>query len=292
MKNIIKTFVIIALVGCQHTMLQAQKVTEKISKSLSATKVLVVDNINGAITVRGGNSSKIEVEAVKTITGDSKKEVNQGSKETSLAMISQNDSTIIHIKNPYLMYKKGAKKGRNNFGGYRWDNHDQKDTGYNFKFDIAVKVPKNTHLIVRTINNGDISISNTQGEIVVNNINGSIQLEQVVGKTKARTINGQLKATYTQVPPKGSSYYTLNGNIKINYPKNLSAELRFKSFNGEFYTDYPIEYLPTSVVKETAKNGKKSIYKVDKYTAVKVGKGGEVFRFETFNGNIYIHQQK
>jgi hypothetical protein len=292
MKKLLKIFVMIAVIGCQYYPGQAQKINETINKSLPSTKVLLVDNINGAVHIKGSSSNKFELSANKTITGDSKKKAKQGAQETSLAMFSRNDTSIVHIKNPYMMYKSRSKNGRPNFGGYRWDNGDQKETGYNFKFDITVKVPQNTHLIVRTINNGDISVSNIKGEIIANNVNGAIALDQVTGKTKARTINGQLKANYTQVPAQGSSYYTLNGNIKINYPKNLSAELRFKSFNGEFYTDYPVEYLPASVVKKTVRNGKKKIYKIDKYTAVKVGKGGEIFRFETFNGNIYIHQQK
>ncbi|WP_299455865.1 DUF4097 family beta strand repeat-containing protein [uncultured Microscilla sp.] len=291
MKRLLKLGALVIIISWQPAVLYAQKVTKKIQKSLAKTKVLVVDNINGSVTIQGSNNSSIEITAEKTITGDSEKEVVQGNKETSLAMFTRNDSAIVHVKNPYILYRHGSSKKRN-FGGYRWDNADQKDTGYNFKFNITVKVPQNIHLVVHTINNGDISVANTQGEIVVNNINGSITLDNVVGKTKARTINGQLKAKYRQIPNANSSYYTLNGDIRVSYPQSLSAQLRFKSFNGEFYTDYPIKYQPTQVTQTASGNGKKKIYKINKYTAVKVGEGGKVFKFETFNGNIYINKQR
>lgn len=283
-----KVLGLVVILGCQHTPLKAQRSTEKIKKTLTSAKVLLVANINGFVNVEGGSGNSIEITATKLITGDSKKEVSQGAKETSLAMFNRNDSAIVHVKNPYIDYRP-RKKGRG--FGYNWDNNNN-ETGYNFKFDITVKVPRNTQLIIRTINNGDINIKNTTAEVITNNINGSIFLENIAGKTKARTINGQLKANYSKVPDKNSTYYALNGNIRISYPKKLSAELRFKSFNGEFYTDYDVEYLPTKVTTKHVKRGKKKVYKVNEYTAVKVNKGGKVFKFETLNGNIYINKQK
>ena len=284
-----KVLGLVIVIGCQHAPLKAQRATEKIKKTLTTARVLLVNNINGFVKVEGSNGNSIEITADKLITGDSKTEVDQGAKETSLAMFNRNDTATIYVKNPYVHYRTRTK-GRRGFG-YNWDSSDN-DVGYNFKFDITIKVPRNIQLIIHTINEGDVSIKNTTGEVTANNINGSIFLENIAGKTKARTINGQLKANYTKVPDKNSTYYTLNGNIRVSYPKKLSAELRFKSFNGEFYTDYDVEYLPAKVTTKQVKRGKKKVYKVNEYTAVKVNKGGKIFKFETLNGNIYINKQK
>lgn len=267
----------------------AQRATETWKKTMPKTNTLIVDNINGSVKVKGTNGNTIELTAEKLITGFTKKDVAQGSKETVMKAFAKNDTTVFHVQNPYIRYRRNRNNSRGY--GYQWDDWGQ-EKDYEFKFNITVSVPANTNLIIRTINQGNIRINNTKGDLVATNVNGSVYLENIQGKTKARTINGQLKASYTKVPDKNSSYYSLNGNIRVKYPKNLSAELRFKSFNGDFYTDYDVEYLPTKVTAKKTSRGKRKIYKVNEFTSVKVNKGGNIFTFETLNGNIYINRNK
>ena len=59
--------------------------------------------------------------------------------------------------------------------------------------------------------------------------------------------------------------------------------------NGQFFTDFPeTEVLPTEVVKTESKNNTGTMYKLNKNTQIRIGKGGKLFKFETLNGNIYI----
>lgn len=277
------------MLGWQSVALYAQRNSETVKKTLSATKVLLIDNINGAVNVEGSNTSTIEIVAQKLVTGGSKKSVAQGNKETLLNAFTEKDTAVVHIKSPYVRYRRN-KYNRRGYG-YSWNDWD-KEADYDFKFDIDVKVPRNVNLIIRTVNRGDISIKNTQGDLVATNVNGSIYLKDITGNTKARTINGQLKANYIKAPDKNSSYYSLNGNIRVTYPKSLSAEFHFKSFNGDFYTDYEVTYQPASVIRKSISKGKKKVYKVSEFSVVKVRNGGKVFKFETLNGNIYVNHQK
>ncbi len=101
-----------------------------------------------------------------------------------------------------------------------------------------------------------------------------------------------MEINYLASPPDKSSYYTLNGAIRVSYPANLSADLQFKSFQGEFYTDFPnTEILPAQVTKNQERRGEATVYKLNKNTAIRIGSGGKTFRFETFNGNIYVKKQ-
>lgn len=62
--------------------------------------------------------------------------------------------------------------------------------------------------------------------------------------------------------------------------------------NGDFYTDFPgAELLPASVTKVQEKKGEGMVYKLNATTAVRFGKGGRIFKFETLNGNVYIKKQ-
>ncbi|WP_310586826.1 DUF4097 family beta strand repeat-containing protein [Runella sp. CRIBMP] len=149
------------------------------------------------------------------------------------------------------------------------------------------------NLHVSTVNGGDLSVKDVTGTLHVYNVNGAISLVNAKGATEVRTVNGNVEANYTAIPPGKSDYKTLNGDIKISYPANLSADCEFKSFRGEFYTDFPdVESLPVKVIKNQESKGDKSTtYKLNTETSIRIGNGGKIFRFETFNGNIYIKKQ-
>lgn len=62
--------------------------------------------------------------------------------------------------------------------------------------------------------------------------------------------------------------------------------------NGEFYTDFPsVETMPVAAVKKQESKGGKNVYKLDKTNTIRFGNGGQVFKFETLNGNVYIKKQ-
>lgn len=147
-------------------------------------------------------------------------------------------------------------------------------------------------LRVSTVNNGDVLVEDVAGLLNVANVNGAIKLTNAKGAAEVKTINGNVDANYLAVPPGESQFKTLNGNITITYPESLSADCQFKSFNGEFYTDFPeTETLPVKLVKNQETNQNKTTYKVNAETAIRIGKGGKIFKFETFNGNIYLKKQ-
>jgi DUF4097 and DUF4098 domain-containing protein YvlB len=130
------------------------------------------------------------------------------------------------------------------------------------------------------------------GTLHVNNVNEQIEIKNARGTTYAHTVNGNVSVTYLNNPPEASSYYTINGDINVNYQSDLSADLQFKSMNGDFYTDFPAaQLLPASVTKEKEKKGDGYVFKLNTSTAVRFGKGGKTFKFETLNGNVYIKKQ-
>lgn len=289
MNKIVKRGLIVWLMVLGGVTVRAQKSTETIQKTMPKVQVFLIDNINGAVVVKGSNRSNIGFKATKTITGHTQSKVNKGKSEVDLVFFRENDTLVAHVKAPHLTYGRNRNKQRG--FGYQWDDWN-KERDYHFKFDLEVEVPENTHLIIRTINRGDIRVTNTKANLQVTNVNGSAYLENIAGTTKARIINGQLKASYIKAPTQNSSYYALNGNIQVNYPRDLSADLYFKSFNGDFYTDYDVKQLPTKIISNMASEGKIKIYKVGEFTSVRVKKGGKRLKFETLNGNIYVNRNK
>lgn len=273
--------------SCAQSVAQSPEHTERISKEFAlpnaaAASVLVIHNINGFIKVEGTTGDKVSLDVNKRITAKTTEVLEEGKKDFKLQFEQRGDTIIAYIAEPF-----DSRPNQN-----KWRGHNDKRIGYDFTLDFTVKVPRAMNLRVSTVNRGDVSVTDVAGNLKVNNVNGAIALTNVRGAADVHTINGNVDINYVGSPPDKSSYYTLNGNIRVSYPANLSADLQFKTFQGEFYTDFPeMEILPAQVTKNQEQKDGKTVYKLNKITAIRIGKGGKNLRFETFNGNVYIKKQ-
>jgi len=266
----------------------AQEFKEHISKQFTLQKTAAeslvgVYNIFGSIKVEGYSGNQVQIEIDKTVTADSEEQLEKGKKEFKLEFEQKPDSLLTYISYPW------------NTRPHHYSTHDEwhRDIHYQVRLEITVKVPFNVNLQVSTVNNGDIGIKEVYGTLHVNNVNGGITIVNAKGTTTAHTINGPLTVNYLSVPPDASSYYTLNGKLDVTYPPSLSAELEFKSMNGQFYTDFEnTQVMPSRIVKTQQKEGATTLYKLSQHPDVRVGAGGKTFKFETLNGNIYIKKQQ
>ena len=281
----------------------AQTFTEKITKELTFEKkaphnTLMVFNLNGNIKVEGYDGDKIIVEVEKIINGKTQVRLEKGKAEIQLGVMDSADTILLYVEgvcNKFgKMKRKGNRSNKWNSWGYNWNdckgNNCNNDKEYDHEMNFTIKVPRSINVLTSTVNNGDITISNINGYLLADNINGSIRLKNISGATNASTINGDVDLDYATNPPGDSRYYTLNGDINANFKKGLSANLAFESFNGEFFTNVNrLETLPLKVEKKA--NGEGIKYKVggNRY---KVGNGGVLLDFETFNGNVYLKEKE
>ncbi|GAB3771937.1 hypothetical protein GCM10028818_11430 [Spirosoma horti] len=275
------------VLSCAQSPATAQEFKEHISKEFTVPKaagsVLAIYNVNGFVKVEGYSGDKVVLEIDKSITAKSSQGLELGKKEFQLKFEQQGDSIIAYIAEPF-----DSRPRRN----WHRDNDRNRDDDYDFTLNFTVKVPNKINLVASTINRGNVLVKDVEGTLRARNVNGAISLTNVKGTTDAHTINGNLDVDYVANPPENSSYYTLNGDINVSYPANLSADLQFKTFQGKFFTDFPdTEVLPVQAIKTTQQTGTGTVYKLNKNTAIRIGKGGKTFKFETFNGSIYIKKQ-
>ncbi|MBE9462950.1 DUF4097 domain-containing protein [Dyadobacter subterraneus] len=285
MKQILIPLLAGVMFSCTHSQAQKLEFKEHLSKEFTISdgkNTLAIYNIFGSIKVKGYNGDKVVIEVDKTITADDKETLEEGKNEFKVSLEQKQDSVLGYISGPF-----DSRPNRNN---RNWNN--EKKIEYHYNLEYTVKVPYSMDLHVSTVNNGDVLVEDVAGLLHVANVNGAIKLTNAKGAADVKTINGNVDANYLAVPPGESKFKTLNGNITITYPNTLSADCQFKSFNGEFYTDFPeAETLPVKLVKNQETNQNKTTYKVNAETAIRIGKGGKVFKFETFNGNIYLKKQ-
>jgi hypothetical protein len=286
-----KKIIVILLAGigifCSMPEAKAREFTEHLNKEFIITgnasgSMLFIYNISGFIKVEGYQGNKILLEMDKTISADNDKDLEAGKKEFRLAFDQKNDTVMAYIAEPY-----DSRPHRN------WQyNDDRHEIDYDYRVDFTVKVPFGMNIHISTVNDGIITVNNVSGTLHVSNVNELILIKNAKGTTYAHTVNGDVTVNYLTNPPEESSYYTINGNIRVSYQPGFSADLQFKSMNGDFFTDFPdIEKLPAAVTKEKANKEAGSVYKINAVTKVRFGKGGKTFKFETLNGNVYIKKQ-
>ncbi|MEZ4903240.1 MAG: hypothetical protein R2822_16520 [Spirosomataceae bacterium] len=284
MKKLIFPILSGLVLSCTLSTAQDVKFKEQIHKEfvVSPQSVLAVYNLNGAIKIEGYDGNKLLIEVDKTISAKTTEQLEEGKQELKLEFDQRNDSVIVYISEPWDTRPHQKQD--------RWNNH--KKIHYDHLLNFTIKIPKTLNLVVSTINKGDIEVENVSGLLKANNINGRITLKNVKGAHDVHTINGDVTINYTALPPNNAKYYTLNGNLNITYPANFSGDCEFKSFQGEFFTDFEqIEKLPAKTIKTTSEKNGATTYKLDKINTIRIGKGGNNFKFETFNGNIYIKKQ-
>jgi putative adhesin len=259
----------------------AQEFKEHISKEFTPAAshaVLAVYNISGSVKVVGYAGNKVIFDIDKTISAKSSDELEAGKKEFRLEFDQMGDTVEAYIAEP------NDSRPHSNW-------HDRR-IKYHYNLEFTIKVPFNMNLCLSAVNNGDINVSDVTGVLDLSNVNGSISVSGARGVTDAHTVNGDVTVAYTTVPPDASSYNTVNGDLRVTYPSGLSADLEFKSLNGNFYTDFgDVEILPFKVIKSGDKNDGGTVYKLDKNSNFRFGKGGKIFKFETLNGNVYIKKQ-
>jgi hypothetical protein len=287
MKKAIVTLLMGMGIICAVPKTNAREFKEHLSKEFilagdASHSTLFIYNISGFIKVEGYQGNKVLLEMDKTIGADDDKSLKEGKKEFRLAFDERTDTIMAYIAEPY-----DSRPHRH------WQyNDDHREIDYNYNVDFKVKVPFGINLHISTVNDGVISVNNVSGILYINNVNEEISVKNAKGTTFAHTVNGDVSVNYLNNPPEESSYYTINGNIRVSYQPGLSADLQFKSTNGEFYTDFQeVERLPARVTKVQEKKGDGIVYKLNAITSVRFGKGGKIFKFETLNGNVYIKKQ-
>jgi DUF4097 and DUF4098 domain-containing protein YvlB len=293
MKNIIALGLL-----CLYGSAWAQTHNEKITKELSfevknSSNALIVENVNGSITVEGYAGSTIQVEVEKIINGKTEARLQKGIKDVQLGVIDRADTIILYVKGICMSFGRLKEKYSRDGSswGYDWNecNDDSEREEYDYIMNFRIKLPSSVNLRVSTINEGKISVSKTTGRVAAYNINGDITLTELSQAARANTINGDLDVKYSTNPSSDCRFYTLNGDINAYFQRGLSSNVSFKSFNGEFYTNLPeLVELPSEIEKSKTDKGFK--YKING-NRFKTGKGGALLDFETFNGNVYLREQ-
>ena len=158
--------------------------------------------------------------------------------------------------------------------------------------DLTIQVPRRASLNLKTVNDGDISVTGVEGELDINDVNGNVTLKNISGAAVAHALNGDLKVTFDRInPQKAMAFSSLNGDVDVTFPPDLKANVSMTSDRGDVFSDFDIQLEARAPVQTpTARKEGKYVVKVDKNVRGKINGGGQEIQFKNFNGNIYIRR--
>jgi len=244
-------------------------------KDPTKPKEVIVDNIFGSIEVEGYSGQEVRVTAQKTIKARTKDKIRIARLEVTLDITEDGNTIDLYVNGPFRC--ENRKRG--------W-----RDPGYRVHYDFKLMIPHKTDVVLKTVTDGDIQVTDIEGDFDVQNVNGKIEMTGMAGSGSAHTVNGRVRIQFSQNPAADCSFKTINGDIDIDFTKNLSADFRLKTFNGDAYSDFPIDYLPARTAEKGRKNGK-FIYKSDRFIGVRIDKGGPEIKMDTLNGDLLINKR-
>ena len=254
--------------------------TEDIRKTLEfppggAAHQLVIDNLNGSITVTGYDGSDVQVSAHRVSWGDSRDKLEEGEKKITLDITRDEGKIVLFVNTPWRCSDGSPAFDRREYYGYDAD----------FTFDV--RVPFATDVFLKTVNKGSVTVTGVNGAFEVHNVNGPVAMKGIGGSGLVSTVNGGLDVQFSRNPAARCGFRTVNGTIEISVPDDLSADLRLKTFNGDVRSDFEVTGLPQQI-PPPRKIGRRTVYGGDEFFTVRAGKGGPEMVFETLNGNIRI----
>jgi len=242
--------------------------------------------LNGGITVKGYEGKEVIVEARVRAESHSAEEENEEERDRNRDRTSQNrrqGMRRIAITSTSLSVEEE-------------DNVVKIEVGsISRTVDLTIQVPVKSSLKLNSVNDGDIKVENVQGEIEVNNTNGAVTLTNVSGSVVAHALNDDVVVTLTRVDAdKSMAFTSLNGDIDVTLPSDVRAQVKMKSDNGEFFSDFDIrmEQKTQKVEQDTRQKGGRFKIQVEKAMYGSINGGGPEFQFTTFNGDIYIRKGK
>lgn len=244
----------------------------------SGPKKLLVDNFTGYVHVNGYDGSEVQVTAEKHIRAESNEAVAEAKRDVKLDISQQGNFVRLYVDGPFRTHDGGSN--------YRGDRY----YGYTVQFDYEIQVPRDTELVLKTFNRGDIVVKATSAVFDVHNFNGGIDLQEMSGAGSVNTFNGPVKVAFTKNPPRESTFKTFNGSIDIYFQPGLDADLQLKTFHGGVYSDFDVTTVPVTASGES-RDGRFIYRSSDRTMKVRAGKGGPQMSFDTFNGEIRLHSK-
>ena len=169
---------------------------------------IVIDAINGAITVKGkAGMSSAKISGQRIVESESYADAEAHLHQVEVIISDSNDEIQVETKQPAVTY------------------------GRQYQVIYYISIPDYWDIEIESVN-GLVRIDSLNADIHLEVVNGDVVLNEIFGNIATGITNGQLNAKVT-VPHQGFCKIDMvNGQIQLGIPKTTSAEFLAKVTNG------------------------------------------------------------
>lgn len=235
--------------------------TVKKEASLKYGGEVVLDNVNGKITIEGWDREEVSVIAEIRVRDRNEDRAQELLDEIEIDFDERRGEIRIRTITP-----------KRNSGFWGWASGNKSSVSVYYR----VKVPEECSLDIDNTN-GAIEVSDVEGEIRLESTNGKIWTESVGGTVDANTTNGSIKVDIADITSsKDMEFTTTNGSVKIYLPEDAGFDLNARTTNGSIKTDFSMN--TRSKYNRRRMQGS-------------VNGGGPLVYVETTNGSINVWER-
>jgi hypothetical protein len=240
---------------------------------------VVVDGIAGSIRARAVAGDTVTVEVEETVRGRDAASVALARREMPLLLEQRGALVNIFVDSPF----------RRPNGGFHgdWD-----DVPYRVEHNFEVTLPPRARVVLKTINGGDVELVGTEGGFEVRNVNGSIELRDVAGAGSARTVNGDVSLSFRRNPEGPCEVASVNGDVTLELLPGLAADVRYKTLNGEGWSDFAFDLAPRATAPAADRRDGRYVLRDRWQNGIRIGGGGPLLSLETLNGDVYLRNRR
>jgi len=185
---------------------------------------VVVDNVNGRVTVTAWNDPRVRVIAYQHVE----------SRDGAVARKAMAGLLSITADPNTLRVRTNQPKSTDGF--FSWLAGMSVEARVNYE----ISVPRSMNLDIETVN-GTLAANNVSGALRFSTVNGRITVERCAGEIDASTTNGSIAAELLSVSPgRPVKLSTTNGRISVALPRTMAARVDASTSNGSINSDIPV----------------------------------------------------
>lgn len=254
-----------ALIAGSALLLSSVAAAASLSETIDRTfdvrpgATVVLNNVNGRITVSSWDQPRVRVVAEKEVEG-ARGDVEEMLRALRVEMQPQNGGVVVTTHHP--------KRSEGAWSIFEWivGNHE------NARVRYEVTVPRSMNIDVSNTN-GSIRLSGVNGVHELETTNGKIDVSRSAGSVEASTTNGAIAVELLSVARgKPLRLSTTNGRIEVTVPPSAGVDIDASTTNGSIRSDLPVA---ATRAGRTALRGT-------------INGGGTPLRIRTTNGGISI----
>ena len=185
--------------------------TVEVSRGLSKSGELVLENTNGSVRVASWDEATVRIEATK---GAPTREMLR-----SIEVLVEGEGDRVSVR---TRLPRGRLFGS---GG---------------QVEYRVTVPRGARVSVKNVNGG-VEVAEVSGGVRAATVNGSVDLSRIAGAVEAEAVNGTVDVAMTAVDPASHNRLgTTNGTVRLTLPRDVSAEVEAGTVNGAAHCDFDL----------------------------------------------------